>query len=449
MEPSGYGLEDTKQMARMLEQAGVCEIDVMSGWHYASVPIIQTWVPQGAWAYLAEGVKQAVTIPVAAGTQIQDPLVAEQVLARGKADLVYMARALVADPELPNKAREGRLAEIRPCINCCRCISAVDSPPVYCSVNARTGRELQYPSETQAPTRKKVLVVGGGPAGMEAARIASRRGHRVTLCDRNPRLGGSLLLAAVTNRRLGPLLEYMRRETEKLPIDIRLNTTITPLTIDEMKPDALVLALGAAPSPLGVPGEDGNLVLDRNDMQAMLSGHSSNKWGFRDRARAFLAGGLIRYYYRPSIIRWLLRFGFPFKKRVAILGGGFAGCELAETLVDRGKRVAVIEESGRIGSDVEITHRWVLLQKLREAGVRMIRGARVTAITDAGVEIDCAGTSELVEADTVVKARASASDDFAGELDSGAVEVHRIGDGADPAKLLEAVASGFLTGQNI
>ncbi|MCK4698339.1 MAG: NADH:flavin oxidoreductase, partial [Dehalococcoidia bacterium] len=117
----GYTVEDTARMAQMLEKAGIHEIDVMSGWHNAPFAIIQTDVPQGAWAHMAEAVKKAVSIPVAAGTQIQDVMVAESVLAQGKADMVYMARALLADPELPNKAREGRLADIRPCMNCCRC----------------------------------------------------------------------------------------------------------------------------------------------------------------------------------------------------------------------------------------------------------------------------------------------------------------------------------------
>ncbi|UCC60613.1 MAG: NADH:flavin oxidoreductase, partial [Dehalococcoidia bacterium] len=158
----GYSAEDTADMARILEKAGIHEIDVMSGWHNAPVPIIQTDVPQGAWAHLAATVKKTVNIPVAAGTQIQDVVVAERVVAEGKADMVYMARALLADPELPNKAREGRLDDIRPCMNCCRCIEASDAPPIYCSVNARQGREHEYPAETPASQSKRVLVAGAG-----------------------------------------------------------------------------------------------------------------------------------------------------------------------------------------------------------------------------------------------------------------------------------------------
>jgi len=449
MEPKGYALEDTKQMARMLEKAGVAEIDVMSGWHYATVPIIQTWVPQGAWVYLAEGVKKAVNIPIAAGTQIQDPLVAERVLAEGKADLVYMARAVVADPDMPNKAQKGRLKDIRPCINCCRCISAVDNPPVYCSVNARMGREAEYPLEKAAAKSKKVLIVGGGPGGMEAARIASLRGHKVTLYDQNSRLGGALLLASITNRRIKPALDYITREIEKLPIEVRLNTRVTPALVDKVKPDAIVLAVGGAPSPLNVPGSSSDILLDRGDVQAVFSGHAMKKGGLFKRTVSYLAALLLKYFYNPSVIRWLLRFNFPFGKRVVVVGGNFAGCELGETLAERGKKVTIVEESKRLGSDIEITHRWVFLKKLKEAGAKMFRETKVTEITNKGVKISYPGSTEFIEADTVVKVGIIPDTSLAQEFKGKAPELHIVGDCSEPAKLMEAMASGFLAGQKI
>jgi 2,4-dienoyl-CoA reductase (NADPH2) len=449
MEPKGYDLEDTKQVARMLEKAGVAEIDVMSGWHYASVPIIQTWVPQGAWVYLAEGVKKTVNIPVAAGTQIQDPLVAERVLAQGKADLVYMARAVVADPEMPNKAREGRLKDIRPCINCCRCISAVDNPPVFCSVNARMGREAEYPGEKPATKSKKVLVIGAGPGGMEAARIAAMRGHKVTLYDQNSRMGGALLLASITNRRMKPALDYMSREIKKLPIEVRLNTRVTPALVEGVKPDAIVLAVGGAPSPLDVPGSNSDIVLDRGDVQAIFSGHAIKKSGSIKRLLSYLAALFVRYAYEPSLIRWLLKFNFPFGKRVVIVGGDFAGCELGETLAEQGKKVSIVEESKRLGADIEITHRWVFLKKLREYGAKMFREARVTEITDKGVKISYPGSTEFIEADTVVKVGITPDISFAQELKDKVPELHLVGDCSEPGKLMEAMASGFLVGQKI
>jgi 2,4-dienoyl-CoA reductase (NADPH2) len=449
MGPNGYDLQDTKQMAEMLEEAGVCQIDVMSGWHYASVPVIQTWVPQGAWVYMAEEVKKAVNIPVAAGTQIQDPVVAERVLAEGKVDMIYMARALIADPELPNKAKEGRLEDIRPCMNCCRCISAVDNLPVYCSVNARVGREAAYPNAKLAQARKKVLIVGGGPAGMEAARVAALRGHTVTLCDQNHRLGGALLLASVTNRRLGPVLRYMQREVWRLPIDVKLGTRVTVQWIERMRPDIVVLALGGTPSPLRTHVANSEIILDRRDIQAILVGRTKQGGGLRFRTLSFLSGLIVRYLYNPRLIWWLLRFSFPFGKRVVILGGDFAGCELADTLTERGKQVAIIEASNRIGSDIEITHRWVLLKKLREAGVKMVTGAKVTEVVDRGVKIEQSGLIELVEADTVVNADMDTIPKLDWQPACEVADVHIVGDSAEPGKLMEAVASGFIVGHSI
>jgi 2,4-dienoyl-CoA reductase (NADPH2) len=159
---------------------------------------------------------------------------------------------------------------------------------------------------------------------------------------------------------------------------------------------------------------------------------------------------LLRTYYNPSLIRWMLRFGFPFRKRVAVVGGGFAGCELAVTLVESGKKVAVIEQSQRIGYDVGIVHRWVWMRQLKEAGARLETGAGVVEITDRGVKISKDGSTEFVEADTVVIAgglvpNAKLAEEFS---DKGPV-VYSIGDCDEPGKLMEAVASGFIAGQKI
>ncbi len=449
LEPKGYGLEDSKKMARMMEEAGVCEIDVMAGWHYTSVPVVQTPVPQGRWVFLAEGIKAAVTIPVAAGNQIQDFRVAERVVAERRADMVWMARALIADPEAPNKARQGRLKEIRPCMNCCRCLEDSDNPPVYCSVNARMGREAEYPFERLSPVNKKVLVVGGGPGGMEAARIASLRGHRVTLCEQSPRLGGALLLASITNWRLGPVLRWMTREIKRLPIEVKLGTTVTPEMIEKMNPDVVVVAAGGAAPPLGVPGADSEILLDRRDVQAVFGGGSVPKGGISRRVISFFAGLFIRFFYDPDLLRWLLRFDFPFKKRVAILGGNYPGCELGETLLSRGKEVAIIEESGRIGADIGMMHRWLFIKALREGGAKLITSAKVLEITDRGVKIERAGSQELVEADTVVKVGITKNLDLAEGLKAKVPVVYLVGDCTDPGMLMEAVASGFLVGQKV
>jgi 2,4-dienoyl-CoA reductase (NADPH2) len=446
----GYTVEDTVKMGQMLENAGIHEIDVMSGWHNATVPIIQTDVPQGAWAYLAENVKTAVNIPVAAGTQIQDVLIAERVLTQGKADLVYMARALLADPELPNKAKEGRISDIRPCMNCCRCIEASDAPPVYCSVNARLGRELEYPTETISRKSKRVLIIGGGPAGIEAAMIAALKGHKVTLCDQGPRLGGTLVLASVTNKRIGNVVKYLDRQVRRLPIELRLNTKVTSAYVDKIKPDVLVLGLGGSALALDMTVSKAANVLDHHDVKEIFTGHPITKGGFGQRLLSRFAALFVRYFYEPSLIRWLLKFNYPFKERVAIIGGSFAGCELGVTLSGRGKKISIIEESKRIGSDIGMVHRWVWMKQLREAGAKLVTEAKVVEITEKGVVISKAGSTELVEADTIVFASGlKPNNKLAEEFSGKAPVILSVGDCAEPGRLLEATASGFLAGQKI
>ncbi len=445
----GYDLEDTKKMAPMLEKAGVNQIDVMAGWHNAPVAMIQTQVAQGSWVHLAEGVKSVVNIPVAAGTQIQDIDVAERVVAEGRVDMVYMARGLVADPELPRKAQQGRLKDIRPCMNCCRCMSASDNPPVHCTVNGRMGREWKYPEERPAKENKRVLVVGGGPGGMEAARVATLRGHRVTLCEKNPKLGGAMLLSSITNPRIGPVLKYMTRQIKELSIDVRLNTEVTPAVVREVNPDVLVVAQGGKAAPMNVPGIDKDIVLSRSDAESILGGGLPQKGGLVRRLLSLGAALFVRLFYNPKVLRKLLRFPFPFKKRVAILGGGFAGVELGETLVENGKKVAIVEPSKRMGSDIEIIHRWVFLKHLRDAGANLLTEAEVVEITDQGVKITQEGSPQFIEADTVVPINITANKELADTFEGRGPQVFVVGDCAEPAKLQEAITAGFVAGHEM
>ncbi len=406
----GYTLDDTVRMAQTLESAGIDEVDIMPGWHNAPVAMIQEEVPQGAWVYLAEAVKRAVGIPVAAGTQIRDVSVAEQVLEQGRADLVYMARALLADPHLPNKARQGRLDEIRPCIDCCRCVEMSDSPPVYCSVNPRLGREGEFPDEAPAEQAKRVLVIGGGPAGIEAARAASVRGHEVTLCERDSKLGGSLVPASVVNKRIGPFVRYLVAEMQRLPVEVRLNREATRAAVVEAGPDVVLVATGGHRNGTGVRAA-GNRIL------------------------------------RPQDVRELLR---PEVRTVIIVGGGLVGCQIAVALVERGKSVIVLEESERIGGDVGPVHRWLWLRKLRTAGARLETGVRILEAGRNAITIEKKEGPEHLEADAVLLASRMGPDEESARSMSGlAPVVLRIGDCAEPGRLLEAVASGYLAGRSI
>jgi 2,4-dienoyl-CoA reductase (NADPH2) len=447
----GSNLEDAKKAAPMLEKAGFNAINVTTGWHESPVAFVQQGIPQGAFVYLAEEIKKVVNIPVIGGTSICDPRLADRFIAEGKIDLVYMARPLLADPELPNKAKEGRFADIRPCILCCRCLDAEESDqptPVSCSVNPRLAKELDYPNYPLTKKKKKVIVVGGGPGGMEAARVAALRGHEVIIYEQNLRLGGSMILASIVNSELERLVKYMRREIRKLPVQIVKGKEVTPRLIDQIKPDVVVLAVGGtAPESKEITIKN---VFSSHSILEVMHGRSIMKVGVFDSILWKLTGLLLRYSYNPTLIRRLAKFNFPFGKKVVVIGGGLAGCELAEFLLDRGKKVTIIGESERVGDTVGPTTRWVFKMKFKEHGVGMIDRAKVEEITEKGVKIRQGNTVEFIEANTVIPARNLQPNHLLGYKLKGKVPtIYDVGDCATPALVKESITQGFLTGMEI
>ena len=446
----GNTLEDTKPLAIALEKAGIVAIDVETGWHESPVPMVQQWVKPGAFVYLAEEIKKVVTIPVMTAYRIWDPVLADRIVAEGRADLVGMARALVADPELPNKAREGKFDDINYCIACCRCLdTAISGECPSCAVNARVGREAVYNIETSTE-KKDVLVIGGGPSGMEAARVAALRGHKVTLCDRGRRLGGSLLLACIMNPELPKFLKYQTKQVRKLPIEVRLNTEVDKAFVERMQPNVVIVAAGGKPPTVEIPGvHRDNVLLSHDMLKAMVS--SPKKGGALQRLLWRLGSLALRYIDNPAIIRWGLRFGFPFRKRVVVIGGGFAGCELADILAERGKKLTLLEESKRLGFDIGITTRWVVLMRLWQFGVRMERNARVVNIAEKAVEAMIADSETCFEADTVaLTLPLETNDKLARELQEKGWTVRSVGDcAATGGRIMEAMAAGFRAGYEI
>ncbi len=446
----GNTLEDTKPLAIALEKAGVVAIDVETGWHESPVPMVQQWVKPGAFVYLAEEIKKVVSIPVMTAYRIWDPVLADRIVAEGRADLVGMARALVADPELPNKAREGKFDDINYCIACCRCLdTAISGECPSCAVNARVGREAVYNIETSTE-KKDVLVIGGGPTGMEAARVAALRGHKVTLCDRGRRLGGSLLLACIMNPELPKFLKYQSKQVRKLPIEVRLNTEVDTAFVERMQPNVVIVAAGGKPPTVEIPGvHRDNVLLSHDMLKAMVS--SPKKGGALQRILWRLGSLVLRYIDNPALIRWGLRFGFPFRKRVVIIGGGFAGCELADILAERGKKLTLLEESKRLGFDIGITTRWVVLMRLWQFGVRMERNASVLNITEKAVEAMVADSETCFEADTVaLTLPLETNDKLARELQEKGWTVRSVGDcAATGGRIMEAMAAGFRAGYEI
>jgi len=409
----GNTLEDIKTVAPLLEKAGIHALNVTTGWHESRVPFIQMSIPRGNWIYLAEGVKSVVTIPVIGGTRINDPVLAEKILAEKRVDMVYAARALIADPEWPNKAEAGQLDEIRLCTACCTCFdTVVEMRPVACAINARAGREAESKIE-RAEKIKDVFVIGGGPAGMEAARVAAMRGHHVTLADNRDQLGGQLLLAVLPpyKEELAGLTKYLSGQMRKLDIEIRLGETVTMGTLEKAKPDVVIVATGASPIVPDIQGVNNENVVMALDVLTGKKEAGSN---------------------------------------VLVVGGGMVGCETAEFLVGKGKKVTILEMLGRIGADIERTNRWVVIGRLRKLGVRMEANAKVENITYKGVDARRDGSIESFDCDTVVIAVGMQPDcTLAQELDGRVKEIHVIGDSAKPGKIAQAIESAFAVAREI
>ncbi|MCX5846553.1 MAG: FAD-dependent oxidoreductase [Deltaproteobacteria bacterium] len=419
----GHTIEDSREVVRILEKADIQMINIYTGWHEAPVPTVQASLPKGAFAHLAEKVKGWVGIPVIAANRINDPLVAEAILAEGKADLVGMARALLADPELPNKAKEGKSDEIVPCIACSNCLTEILTSykdwgkPVStsCTVNPRAGKEVESVIKL-AERSKKVFVIGGGPGGMEAAITAAVRGHKVTLYDRGNELGGKLLIASLPPYKdeIKSLAKSLAIRTEKAGVEIRLQSDVRPKTIEEGKPDVLISATGATSLIPPIPGVDGRNVVLAEDV---LTG------------RKTVSGNVL------------------------VIGGGMVGCETAEFLFEHAQdvtHITVLEMLNRMADNVSPTYRPFFLTRLKKAGIKMETNATVQEITQQGVTVNQKGVATFIKGDFVVLAVGyTANNPFNEKIQERIPEVYSIGDCVKPRMIKEAIEEGFWIGTKI
>ena len=405
----GYDLAEGCKIAHALEDL-VDLIHVSAGSYQFGFfnTHLPMFTPHGANVYLAAEIKKHVSKPVATIGAINDPAMMEEIIASGKADVIYMARELLADPFLPNKVVSSQEDSI---VKCLRCFTCMAERPVTgtrrCAVNPLIGRELEGMEVSPTLKPKKVLVAGGGVAGLKAAITAAQRGHRVVLCEKSDTLGGILKSEQAIDFKhemyeLGLTLE---RQAVRAGVEIRLNTMVTPEYVEAEQPDALILAVGSNPIVPPLPGINGDNVVVVNN-----------------------------YYLEQDKV----------KDSVVVLGGGLAGCECAVHLAQSGKQVHLVEMRDTLAPDCNIRHRPILMQKIDEL-VTVHLGHAGLRVTDEGLVCKAPdGQEVLIPGETVVCAVGQrANRDDAEALRYAAPFVREIGDCIRPANITKAVYEGY------
>lgn len=431
----GITLEDAIRNARWAEEAGADAI-VATAYHNSAVGALHSGshTPQQPGLNIdnAAALKAAVRIPVFSSGRIE-PEVAEASIAAGKFDMLYMGRKLLADPHLPRKITEGRPEDILPCIYCYTCISQIYfAKSMKCAVNPETAfeRELQI---QPTPTPKRVVVVGGGPGGMEAARRLALKGHAVTLLEQSDRLGGTLQFASIAYEPNERLLNWLKRQIAGSSVTVRLETTATPETLHNLAPDIVVVATGAVRAMPAIPGADRPNVFSGDEMRKLVLGDDLDSlkgkvsWANRMASKAGAATGITK---NPTLIREATKAWMPLGDHIVIIGGELVGMELAEFLAHRGRTVTLVDEAPRFGAGLQIVRRLRLLSELRELGVAMHPGSAEIAIGKDAVSWRGAdGQPGSARADHVIVAKGARGDSrVADSFRQAGYDVRQIGD---------------------
>ncbi len=451
----GICLADAVATAALAEAAGADAIHVSayanpsSGAAFTEAPLVHR---SGGYLSFAATIKARLRIPVIAVGRIE-PDVAEQVLARGDADFIAMGRKLLADPQLPNKLMRGQQETIRPCIYCYTCVSRIFvNEHVHCAVNARTGYEHEIVLSPALQSRH-VLVVGGGPAGMETARVAALRGHRVTLVEQRTDLGGTVFFSSIVYPENGKLIDYLAGQIRQLGVDIRLSTTADVKCLRLLAPDVVVVATGARRDTLSIPGAEQPHVFSGDQLRAVMTG--SNPAAVRDKLAGWQVA-LLSLAVSLGVTKnahWLRRLShlwMPVGKRVSIVGGGLVGLELAEFLLQRGREVTVVEAGEKFGTELAIVRRWRLLEDLKQLGAVLINRTDVSCIKAKSLALLCDGDEAEVQTDTVILASGATGDVSLADLShSCGYETHVAGDCNGIGYIDGAIHSGHAVARSL
>jgi 2-enoate reductase len=408
--PGGREIAEGLEIARRMEAAGVAAIEVDAGC-YETIhwPHPTRYQPRGLMVDLAEMVKNVVKIPVIAVGKLGYPDLAEKVLQEGKADFITLGRAVLADPDWCNKVKAGKLDDVRPCLYCSEgCSGRLRSGRyVSCAVNPTVGMEREFALKP-AERIKSVLVVGGGPGGMEAARVAASRGHKVTLWEKGNELGGNLIPASTPDFKQDyrSLLTYLATQIKKLGVSIEMGKEATAQSVLAFGPDVVFLATGGSPIIPDIPGVNKEKVVTATDL---LLGKKE-------------AG-----------------------ETVVIIGGGLTGCETALYLARKGKKVTVVEVLDTLANGMFARDRNYLLKILPENKIKTMTKTIPLDICDQGVNIiDRNGKRSSLEADTVVIASGlKPNENLLKAIGEKVPEVYAIGDCVETRKLMDAIWEGF------
>ena len=447
----GLKIDESVEIAKELEKAGVDAFNVSPGWHESRTPIMLMSIPRMSYIFLSEKIKDNVNVPVIGSVRINDLALAEDVIDNNQSDIVSIGRPLIADPELPKKYKRKQFEDIRRCIACNQgCFdSLLGFKSISCLYNVRAGRESELKIK-KAKKKKKVMIIGGGPGGMEAARVAALRGHDVHLFEKTDVLGGQLRYAYIPPGReeIVNVISFLENQIKKLNVNIELSKKVDTVTINKLKPDVVIAATGGVPLIPKITGIKEKNVVVAEDV-------------FDNRVKV--------------------------GKDVVIIGGGTIGCEIAlhtakmgamdpevacfllknkvidgdkaVELTSKGKRnITILEMKNKIGGRFGISTRWVIMKQIVDAGINSITGIKVKNMSTKSIKKKdkvCITYEDdkkdiKIFADTVIIAAGYKSNqDPTRKLNGKIDELYRIGDCVEVRTALEAIHEGFEVGLRI